>query len=53
MTPLSLNDKSKKGLAHFSRLAPTTLKKPDNYGHLLEAIYERPWFCEPAIMMSL
>ena len=45
---VSLNDKSKKGLAQFSRLAPTTLKKPDNYGHLLEAIYERPWFREPA-----
>ena len=45
---VSLNTKSSAGLADFFGLAQTTLEKPHKYGRLLEAIYDRPWFREPA-----
>ena len=44
---VSLNGRSEKGLARFSGLAPSTLKRPQNYRRLLEHIYEQPWFREP------
>lgn len=49
---VSLNNASNAGLADFSGLAKSTLEKPKNYGSLLEKIYDRTWFREPAPMNS-
>ena len=43
---VSLNDASKKGLADSFGLAPSTLRNPKNYGHLLEVIYSQDWYRE-------
>ena len=45
---VSLNGASETSLGNFFGLAPTTLGRPQNYGRLLEAIYARTWFREPA-----
>ena len=45
---VSLNGKSKAGLAKSFGLAHSTLGKPRNYGCLLEKIYNQTWFREPA-----
>ena len=45
---VSLNRALRVGLANFSDLARTTLGKPKNYGRLLETIYNRDWYSEPA-----
>lgn len=45
---VSLNNASNAGLADFFGLARSTLETPKNYGRLLEAIYNKTWFREPA-----
>lgn len=41
---VSLNNASRKGLAAYSNLAPSTLGEPRNYSRLLENIYNRDWY---------
>ena len=45
---VSLNNASRIGLADAFGLAPSTLHHPKNYGRLLEVIYSRDWYREPA-----
>ena len=45
---VSVNNASRAGLAHFSRLAPSTLGDPRNYARLLTTIYDQDWYTEPA-----
>ena len=46
---VSVNDGSRKGLAKcFGPDTPTALGVPNNYRILLEKIYDRTWFREPA-----
>ena len=45
---VSLNNASRTGLAASFDLAPSTLDHPKNYGRLLEVIYSRDWYREPA-----
>ena len=44
---VSLNNASRKGLAAFSNLAPSTLGEPRNYSRLLANIYNRDWYARP------
>ena len=44
---VSLNNASRKGLAAFSGLPPTTLAEPKNYSRLLTNIYNRDWYVRP------
>ena len=44
---VSLNGKSRAGLANLFGLATTTLAEPQNYGRLLETIYDLSWYREP------
>ena len=49
---VSLNNASNAGLADFFGLVRSTLGTPNNYGRLLEAIYDQTWFREPARVNS-
>lgn len=45
---VSVNGGSTAGLAHYARLAPTTLpESAENYDRLLRFIYKKPWFRTP------
>ena len=43
---LPLSNLSRKALAALSGKAPTTLGKPENYGRLLQWLYDQPWYAD-------
>lgn len=43
---LSLNSASEKAYGRLSRMSPSTLGDPRNYGKLLEWLYGQPWYAD-------